>query len=268
MSFYRLTALAEVFGRPVRLRSSALALLCTPFLLTACPIDDRSLFTGSGGSADGGAGHATGGGGTTSGGNPPTIGGSNDGGQAGEADDGPPLFVDGCTDLDSDGVSDCTETLVENSAFKMDVAHWTAEPGVTIDWDAQDLLGAVDSGSAFVTSSGALDAPGDGIAAAAQCVPVSAGQVIDIAANALIDAGPVQGRTVLILWFFPTDTCGNAPVDVYKTSEEFATGKRITLRGTKAVDRTGSMLVRLGVVKPFKADSFSVRFDNVLIGAE
>ena len=63
-------------------------------------------------------------------------------------------------------------------------------------------------------------------------------------------------------------TCGVAPDDVYETSEEFEKGTRLTLRGTKGVDRTGSMLVRLSVIKPFRVDSFSVRFDNVLIHAQ
>jgi hypothetical protein len=245
-----------------------------PWLVSGCSIDARALYTSGragevGARAGDGSPPGVGGTGAASGADAVAVpmGTGLDAGQAGEAQGGAAAFADGCVDLDNDGVSDCRESLLENSAFKTDVGHWIAEPGVTIEWDAQDLLGARDSGSAFVTSSGSLDAPGDGIAAVTQCVPVSAGQVMEVAASALIDEGPTRGRAVMILWFFSSAACGVAPEEVYKTPEEFEQGKQLTLRGAKAVDRTGSMLVRLGVIKPFTVDSFSVRFDNVLIRA-
>jgi hypothetical protein len=200
------------------------------------------------------------------------MGGAGEGGaagQAGESNGGAATFPDGCVDLDQNGVSDCTETMLDNSAFATDVSHWTAEANTTITWDAKDMLGSLQSGSALVTSSGTIDAPGDAFAAADQCVTVSEGQLIDIYANAEIAAGQAAGKTAIGLWFFPADACpGDTASDVYETSEAFDTGQTITLRVTKLVQaQMRSMRVRLGVIKPFRAASFSVRFDNVLIHA-
>jgi hypothetical protein len=275
MAFYSFTA-ADC-SRSAEFRGLKLALVCLPWLLSACPVDDRrlsaSLSTGGAQNqasdaslaAQPGADDsvATGGGNA---GDPDTAGSA---GQAGEPGAATPEFVDGCADLDSDRVSDCTESAVANSEFDTDVSHWTAEANATLVWSSRDLLGEPGSGSALVTSSDEIDAAGDSFAAAEQCVAVSTGQVIDIFAISYIDADQVAGRASISLWFFPTAGCpGDTSSEVYETTEQFATQTVISLRGTKAVpDGMQSMRVRLGAIKPFQADSFSVRFDDVLIHA-
>lgn len=193
--------------------------------------------------------------------------GAAEGGQAGEGYGGAATFEDGCTDLDHDGISDCTETLLLNPNFTADVTEWKAETGATITWDPLDLMGVAASGSALVTSSGTVDAPGVSLVAASQCVTVEPGKTLEIYAQARTESGPVDGNAAISLWFFPTMTCGDSPSAVYQT-DPINTGQTVVLQGTKEVpDSMFSVRVRLGVIKPFKAESFSVRFDNLLIVA-
>jgi hypothetical protein len=256
-------------ARGPRLR--LIGLLCVPWLLWGCPVDDRILSAnlGDAGEPRAGGGSSSGGGGQAAlGSDTPSVGGEDaagDGGQAG----GPPTFVDGCPDLDGDGVSDCTETAVKNSTFDADVSSWASESGATIAWNAKDLLDQAGSGSALVTSTGSIDAAGDSFVAANQCIPVSDGQVVDLVANTYIDAGQVTGRASISLWFFPVADCpGDSSPDVFETSAVFATEKVQTLRGRKAVPAGMlSLRVRLGVIKPFQAETFSVHFDSVLVHA-
>jgi hypothetical protein len=254
-----------------------LALLGMPCLLSACPVDDRALSENeaSSGSADlavgssaGAAANVTGGAG---GSNPAgAAGGLTDGGNAGEAGEpnsGGPALVNGCADLDNDGVSDCTETLLDNAEFDKNVTLWTAEPDASLSWDARDLLGGAGSGSALVTSFTVSDSVGDSFVAAEQCVSVRAGAILTVSASAYIDASAVTGRAAISLWFFQSDACaGDTAAEVYKTPEQFASSKLITLQGTALVpELVQSVRVRLGVIKPFKADPFAVHFDNVLL---
>ncbi|HEY3664569.1 MAG TPA: hypothetical protein VGL19_01170, partial [Polyangiaceae bacterium] len=134
----------------------------------------------------------------------------------------------------------------------------------------RDLLAGTASGSALVTSSVQLDTNGDSFVAADQCVPVRPGAILGIFANASIDAGQVAGRVAIDLWFFGTAGCpGDAPMSVYETAEAFDVGSVLKLHGSDAVpEGMSSVRVRLGVIKPSRAASFSVRFDNILVREE
>ena len=111
---------------------------------------------------------------------------------------------------------------------------------------------------------------GDSIAVADQCLAVSDGTVLQVFANAVIDAGSVAGRAAIGLWFFAAEGCaGGTPNEVFETLEEFTAGKTLILRGAKGVSpQIKSVRVRLGVIKPFRAETFSVRFDNILVRAD
>jgi hypothetical protein len=250
---------------PWLMRLSCTGLLCALCLPGACSIDDRSL-SASGGSAGQGMRDAGGSVSGQSGAAPIASAGAADAGEGGQGG-AAPAFVDGCADLDNDSVSDCSETAVENSAFDADVASWQAEPGAALAWNAQDLLGQPNSGSALVTSSGAIDAGGDSFVAVDQCVSVREGQIVDILADAYIDPGQAAGRAAISLWFFPMAGCpGESSSDAFETADVFAVDKLSTLHGTKAVPSGMlSVRVRLGAIKPFQAQIFSVHFDNVLI---
>jgi len=200
-------------------------------------------------------------------------GGANAGGAAGEAGsageagaDGPQV-IDGCADLNFNRTADCTETLADNAAFAQDVTGWVADLDASITWDTRDLLDISGSGSALVTSTKAIDALGDSVVAASQCISVDASEVIEVYANAHIEPGTVAGRAVIGLWLYGTQDCaGDSPSEVFSTADEFTTGQTLTLHGARALTpQLHSVRVRLGVIKPFKAESFAVRFDNVLV---
>jgi len=258
----------------------ALSLLCACWQLAGCSLDERTLTVespstsgGNGGGARGGSpGSETGGAAPTANGGGPAAeaGSGGEGGEAGASDgNSPTTFPDGCADLDHDGKSDCTQTLVENPDFKLDVSHWEPETGVLIKWDAMDLLTGHGSGSALVSSTKVLDSDGDFLATASQCIPVEAGKTLDVYANVRIEAGGVPGKAALSLWFFRAADCPDeSPSDVYVTNQVYDTGTTLTLSGSKEVaPQMSSLRVRLGVIKPFRADTFSVRFDNVLVAA-
>ena len=132
------------------------------------------------------------------------------------------------------------------------------------------MLGSPSSGSALITSSISLMSPGDSLVAAEQCIPVHAGAILAVFANALIDAEQVSGRAAVSLWFFTSNDCpGDGFSDAYETSEQFETGKVLTLQGSKTVSaQMQSVRVRLSVIKPNAAASFAVHFDNVLVREE
>jgi hypothetical protein len=153
--------------------------------------------------------------------------------------------------------------------FGSDVSHWTAESDANLAWDAVDLRGHPDSGSALVSSSKTFDAPGNSLVAANQCVAVQPETVIAVFADAKLEDNSVVGKASLGLWFFADAECtGDSAVEVYQTPEVYDTGMTITLSGANAVpEGARSVRVRLGVSKPFRAETFSVRFDNVLVVA-
>jgi hypothetical protein len=275
---FQVLDLPVALRRAARLGASGLSLAMGAGLLSACPVDSRTLIVteGSGGQQN----HSSSGGVLDSGsaGSAPSAGGWGDASAGGQAGDGAAgeggavtrTFPDGCADLDQDGTSDCTETLVQNPAFALDVSNWTAQTDGAISWDARDLLGAPSSGSALVTSSSVLDSPGDSIVAAEQCVAVRSGAILAVFANALIGSGQVAGRAAISLWFFAADDCpGNGFSDVYETAEQFEAGQVLTLQGSKVVAAgVRSVRVRLGVIKPNSAKTFAVRFDNLLLREE
>ena len=88
----------------------------------ACSIDHRHLEHGQ---EDGGM--TSTGGQKADGGAAPTAGGTSAGGTG-------PGLVDGCADLDTDGVADCKTTLVKNASFTSGVGDWTADPNVELVW--------------------------------------------------------------------------------------------------------------------------------------
>ncbi|MES1175750.1 MAG: hypothetical protein ABUL62_15620 [Myxococcales bacterium] len=264
------------------MRAYAIALLVALAANTGCSIDNRTLvleagFSGAANSANtpGAGGRAGSHAGGASGASSPSAGSDNAGqaveaGQAGEpgdADGGEPSFADGCTDLNRNGISDCTETLLGNPTFTTDVTHWTPEYGLTLAWDPLDLHGAVGSGSALITSSGPVDGQGNVLAAAFQCIPVHEGRSVSVWANAQIAPGTVSGGAELNFWFFANPGCpGESPAVAASVATETRVGQTVILKGTQTVPNyMVSLRVRLGVVKPFMAQSFSVRYDDVLV---
>jgi hypothetical protein len=65
-------------------------------------------------------------------------------------------WVDGCADLDTDGVADCTVTLVRSPSFTSDVSGWTALGDATLTWSAKNASTDLPSGAAELSSPSSL----------------------------------------------------------------------------------------------------------------
>jgi hypothetical protein len=264
------------------LRIRALACVSAVVPLLACSVDDRQLQEVSTGgsavadtdSARAGASPSTsagadgGHGGTQSG----TEAGGNDraaAGASGAVDQPPIATVDGCPDLDTDGVSDCQETIVTNPDFARDINNWTAQTGATLSWGHEDALSSGNSGSALLVASGAMAATGSTLVAAGQCLTVSGKQLVIAYANALIDEGQDRdGQASLHVAFFDSADCvGNSSSDFTTPAPLDATaGAWLTIQaGSVSSQTTKSARVELALSKPLQSQSFQAHFDNILL---
>ncbi len=256
------------------------------FLLLGCPVDERELAVAPDaaggnitiGGRTAGSGGVPRGGSAGAGGAPsePPAGGSlglGDAGSAGDANAGggdaaptTPPVIDGCVDLDENGVADCQETLADNADFKVDTANWSADLDGVIRWTAQNSYGATPSGSAAVAGVGVLEQDGLGQTASKQCVPVPEGSNSLVAlASFFIKPGQGEGLAGVSVFFFEDANCSGSPNGPLSAARG-DTDAWTTLQANGPVPVTAaSMLVRLTVTKPFRSASFEVLFDNVLI---
>ncbi len=184
-------------------------------------------------------------------------------------------MVDGCADLDGDGVSDCTETKIVNAVFVSDVSSWSAEAQLgdpfttSVSWDAGNAWGSVPSGSARVSVSGTVDFNGASLRAATQCLPVAPQELVIVYANTNVDVGQdPAGSAEVDVSFFDSSDCSGLSTSTFSTPPpaDTAPGSWSTVHaGTVSGTATKSALIELGVVKPFRAVSMTARFDNVLV---
>jgi len=242
--------------------------------VSACSIDNRQLelASGRGGAAGVGvAGELQGlGGRGASGGVASHAAGQ--GGESGAAA-APIPVVDGCADLDSNKVADCSETIVKNPDFKADVNRWFAGMDTTVVWNEANA-GDLPSGSALVASEGVIEEGGAGLAlrAAQQCVPIDGAKLVLVYANAFVDSDQdEQGRAEIDLAFFDSEDCTGALSTSFTTPQPLDAGPGVWLTlkaGSVSGATTKSAQVKLSLLKPFRAKSFQAQFDNVLVKAE
>jgi hypothetical protein len=245
--------------------------------LLACSVDHRHLRLGSADKAPG-AGADDGAAGTTPATNSPSpdggaAGASPEPGSTGGSSTSPPLppLVNGCADLDTDMVADCTVTLVKNPSFKSDVTDWTAVDTAKLAWDPRNALGDTPSGCALLTAQGTTDIDGSAPFRASQCVPAAPNQIIIAWANALIDsasgaAEPAQAE--LEVSFFDAEGCAGQATGEFSTPPSSASGWATIQAGRLSGPATSSASVALVGLKPNRAEALSVCFDNVMVKAK
>jgi len=269
----------------------------TSLFLAGCPLDERTLEplppiqwidSGSSGQAGDGEGGAPnifqGGSSGTRGGGGGTAGkeesggssGASGGGSAGTAgiagtsgglpgDAGAPGSVaPGCEDLDSDSVPDCDETLVKNSSFDANVAHWNADDSVMQDWARDDADAHDSSGSLTLTNTTSEDVNGYTMSGTAQCVPVDETSSYHFVAELYVPEGQGEGNGGVNLWFFNLPNCEGSIVSA-TTKLEGVTGKwQLVYANPVTPMDAHSVAVRLVAAKPYRNPKFAVSFDNVL----
>lgn len=264
---FALTAFALVLARRRSRRMQSMlrvAALGGPSLvvLAGCSLDARQLHVDSGGGQAGAELqpllHA-GVGGSSAGAPPAEDAGSEQ----------TPL-IGGCPDLDGNFVADCSETLLRNGDFKLNVEDWTPEPGTHIAWDEDNAAADLPSGSALLTVT-AL--PNTGVGAAPhlvkQCLALSGAQLVIVYANALThDEQGTEGYAEVDVSFFDTDACAGPSASSFKTPQpgDALPDEWLTLKGgAVSGESTRSVLVALRAFEPPDDSSFSARFDNVLL---
>jgi hypothetical protein len=233
-------------------RSRGLSTACAVSLLlsaAACSVDERQLSLDEGGAGAGSNG--SGGTGTTE---VPSASGS-----GGDETSG---LVDGCADLDTDGVADCEVTLVDNASFGSDVSPWLAEADTELGWAAEDALLDESSGSAQLKTAGAR-------AAATQCVVVAEKELVIAYANAFVQPAPGaddSGQAGLEVSFFESHDCSGERSRFFETPASTVTGAWTTVHaGGLSPDATGSVLLALVGHKPAALAELAVAFDNVML---
>jgi len=257
-------------GRARRLRSilRVAALSGSSFVtLNGCSLDTRQLSSElNGGQAGAESTPLIYGGGGTAG----EVGASSE--HAGSAGWGEQLpLVAGCPDLDGNSIGDCTETLVQNGDFKLDVGSWSPEPQTKIDWDDMNAAADLPSGSALVTGTNPASPGASGFSqhVAKQCLALSGKQLVTIYGNAFIDGGQAAGGYAEIdLSFFDTPACAGSYMSTFSTPQPLDASKDewVTLKGgSVSSTSTQSVSVALTVYQPLSQASFSARFDNILL---
>jgi len=227
--------------------------------LNGCALDSRQL-SAAGGQAGSESTPLPGAGAGTAG----AAGTSSE--QAGSAGGGQLPLVDGCPDLDSDGVSDCMQTLVQNGEFKLGIAGWSPELQTEIAWDDMNAAADLPSGSALVSSIASSSSERH---YAKQCLALSGTHLVTVYANAFVASGQAAGGYAEVdLSFFDTAACAGSEASKFSTPQplDASTDEWLTLKaGSVSGPDTQSVLVALTIYRPLGSSSFSARFDNILL---
>ena len=204
----------------------------------------------------------------------------NEGGAAGEGQQQPssnagspttpqlPPLVGGCADLDTDGVPDCSVTLVKNPTFGSDVTSWDAAAAASLEWNDENALADAPSGCARLIATGKSDIDGSSPFRASQCVAVPANHLIIAYANALVmsdEPADDGSQAQLEISFFDGDGCQGAQNGNFFTPPSAASAWSTIQAGGVSGPATTSVLVSLVGLKPYRAETLSVCFDNVML---
>jgi hypothetical protein len=234
------------------------------FALYACAVDDRRLelaaddagFVGSFSGGESGAGGAAPDGQVS--GRQASPGLPNSAGGTASTGGG---LVDGCADLDTDGVADCEITLVQGPTFASDVDGWTPLGEAELTWDPRNALDDLPSGSARLSA-------GTPRAGAVQCVPVEGARLIIAYASAFVetaDEALEPASAQLEISFFDANDCAGAVSGYFETPRSNVTGAWATIHaGGVSTPATRSISIVLGGSKGGAAE-LHVYFDNVML---
>lgn len=222
--------------------------------LCACSVDERELALGSSGGSAGASGAA----GQSAGASGRAGGVSSEGGAGGESADG---LVNGCADLDTDGVADCTTTLVKTPSFTDDVSGWSASGDAQLRWDAKNALSDRPSGSARLSASTSR-------AAAVQCTKVDGRQLVIAYAQVLAESvdGETPSRGQLHVEFFESQDCTGDATGFFETPPSTQADVWTTVQaGGLSEEGAASLAISLVGLKPADAVELEVYFDNVMV---
>lgn len=175
------------------------------------------------------------------------------------------VLVDGCADLDTDGVADCMATLVTTPSFTSDVEGWSAVDETALEWDSKNASSDKPSGSAKL--SGQLTT-----LRAMQCVPLSGKQVVIAYASAFVEADEDDEdgtRALVEVSYFNHDDCSGESEGLFETPPSSASNEWTTVQaGGISNKTTQSVSIALVAVKADASANDAVYFDNVMLKAQ
>ncbi|MGC4090103.1 MAG: hypothetical protein QM756_19915 [Polyangiaceae bacterium] len=256
---------ARLGVRNQRLRTG----FASSLLLAACALDQRTLEP-SNSTCQGSASCSSSGGNLARGGNANAglgSGGNDNGGAAGDGTQVGPT-VD-CPDLNQNTVPDCTETLVENSAFDHDSVAWTPGANAAVKWDSLDARGSNQSGTLRVENRSSGSALDGGLVStgALQCVPIEPNHAYDLFVQMYSRGPTISGYASVVGRVFASSDCTGSPLRVETSPIQGTIDLWITLQATVPAEASaGSMLIELSVGRlSTMTGPVSVVFDNVLL---
>jgi len=171
-----------------------------------------------------------------------------------------------CPDDNRDGKPDCKESLVVNWHLEHDASRFTADPGATIAWRADDASGQKGSGSLAVTNTSHDDSTGWAFTGAGQCVPVQPGTSYTVQIEAFIPEDQKVGGANIGLQFFTDPSCAGSPSSKYDAPPTDKVGSWTSVGGSAvAPPHARSALVHLVVLKPLADPPFTAWFDDVQV---
>jgi hypothetical protein len=224
----------------------------TGIVLVSCSIDERQLEPKPGAAGTSGVSNSLDAGGEGS-----VAGGESGGGAAGApTSDG---LVEGCADLDTDGVADCEVTLVKNPSFTDGVDGWLPLEGTALTWAEKNALSDLPSGSALIQ--------GAPHSRATQCLPLHGQRLVIAYASAFVESDIEEaGHALLAVSFFDTAGCEGESRGFFETPASGVVGTWSTIHaGSLSHPETRSISVTLvGVIGNAESKFY---FDNVVLEA-
>jgi len=177
----------------------------------------------------------------------------------------------GCPDLDRNSIPDCRESLVANPDFASNTMGWTTELGVT-QVASGTVPGGPASGALGIVNANQSSASGSSMAGSMQCLTARAEVAYALFAEVLIpldqDPSTLAG---VAMQSYPTTDCSGSANAVVSPSLISASGASANWQLVQVMLPTpagsGSLSVRLVVVKPFSKGTAQAFFDNVLVKA-
>lgn len=176
----------------------------------------------------------------------------------------PNTLVDGCADLDTDGVPDCRVTLVQNASFTSDTSDWVADGSTELEWDTKNALDDLPSGSAKLSTTTPR-------ASASQCVPLRGQELVIAYADAFVAADDGTGsppQASLEVSFFDAADCQGASVRYFDTPPSAVLDAWSVIQaGNTSNSTTQSVSIGL-VAQSGSRAGVEAYFDNVMLKAK
>ena len=153
---------------------------------------------------------------------------------------------------------------MNNPSFTTDVEDWTPSGDATLEWDPQNALDDLPSGSAKIAPKTAAPA-----ARADQCVLLAGKWLVIAYASAFVestDDAEDSLQAVLEVSFFQSDDC-SGPIDgFFETPPSSVTDEWTTIHaGGLSKERTNSASIALVGNRADSATELTVYFDNVML---